>query len=78
MLTFPTLSGSGAILGSMLALMKLYEANNIANNIPGITPATKSFPIESSVIIPQTINKTLGGINIPKQALPAIEPRAKL
>ena len=44
--------------------------------MPGITPATNNFPIESSVIIPQTINKTLGGINIPKQALPAIEPAA--
>ena len=44
--------------------------------IPGITPATNSLPIESSVIIPQTINNTLGGINIPKQALPAIEPTA--
>ena len=30
--------------------------------MPGITPATKSFPIESSVIIPQTMSKTLGGI----------------
>ena len=56
--------------------MTINTPNIKANKIPGITPATKSFPIEISAITPQTINNILGGINMPSDALPAIEPRA--
>ena len=62
--------------GLIIAKTIKNRANIQAKIIPGIIPATKSFPIEISAITPHTINKILGGISMPNEALPAIEPSA--
>mgnify|MGYP007006505525 CR=1 FL=1 len=39
-------------------------------------PAMKSLPIACSVSTPHTIISTEGGISMPRQALPAMQPSA--
>ena len=55
----------------------IYNIISPANIRPGMIPAKKRCPIEMLVKIPQTTINKLGGINIPKQALPLIKPREK-
>jgi hypothetical protein len=41
-------------------------------------PAMNSLPMAISVSTPHTIISTEGGISMPRQALPAMQPRANL
>jgi hypothetical protein len=45
-----------------------------ARAIPGTTPARKSLLMDSCVSTPQTIMRIDGGISMPSDALPAMQP----
>ena len=60
----------------MAARIVQYAPIRMAKMMPGMNPARNSLPIDCSITIPQIISRTLGGISMPRLALPAIEPSA--
>ena len=61
-----------------MATHMMYPIKSVTTIKPGMMPAMNSLPIAISVSTPQTIISTEGGINMPKQALPAMQPSANL
>ena len=63
--------------GRRSAIVKMYTINRKARSRPGKMPAAKSWPMDCSVKMPHTIINTEGGISIPRQLEPAMDPSAK-
>ena len=64
--------------GRNIAATRMYAQNTPESTNPGTMPAMNRCPIELSVSTPHTIMRMLGGISMPRQALPATQPSAKL
>ena len=68
----------GAMSGYIFAPITQYAIKRLDNSRPGTNPAMNNAPMEISVKTAQMIIRIDGGMSMPKQALPATTPRAKL